>query len=61
MINKAKAVLKEFWGYDDFRGLQGLIIQSILSVRIPWVYYQPVEENLYVIKYLECYTLAQHW
>lgn len=31
MINKAKAVLKEFWGYDDFRGLQGLIIQSILS------------------------------
>ncbi|MAZ96732.1 MAG: hypothetical protein CMP53_04330 [Flavobacteriales bacterium] len=30
MIKKAKAVLKEFWGYDDFRGLQGAIIQSVL-------------------------------
>ncbi|MGB2354438.1 MAG: DEAD/DEAH box helicase, partial [Schleiferiaceae bacterium] len=31
MITEAKAVLKDFWGYDDFRGLQGPIIQSILS------------------------------
>ena len=31
MITEAKAVLKEFWGYDDFRGLQEPIIQSILS------------------------------
>ena len=31
MITEAKTVLKEFWGYDDFRGLQGPIIQSILS------------------------------
>ena len=31
MITKAKAVLKEFWGYNDFRGLQGSIIQSVLS------------------------------
>ncbi len=31
MIEKARAVLKEFWGYDDFRGLQGDIIASILS------------------------------
>lgn len=31
MIDKAKAILKEYWGYDDFRGLQGDIITSILS------------------------------
>lgn len=31
MIEKARAVLKEYWGYDDFRGLQGEIITSILS------------------------------
>ena len=31
MIEKAKAILKEYWGYDDFRGLQGDIITSILS------------------------------
>ena len=31
MIEKARAVLKEYWGYDDFRGLQGDIITSILS------------------------------
>jgi len=31
MIEKAKAVLKQYWGYDHFRGLQGDIITSILS------------------------------
>ena len=31
MIEKARAVLKKYWGYDDFRGLQGEIITSILT------------------------------
>jgi len=31
MIEKAKAILKEYWDYDEFRGLQGDIITSILS------------------------------
>lgn len=31
MIEKAREVLKKYWGYDDFRGLQGEIITSILT------------------------------
>ena len=31
ILQQAKAILKQYWGYPDFRGLQGDIISSILS------------------------------
>ncbi len=33
MDTKLKSILKQYWGYDDFRGIQLDIIQSVLSGR----------------------------
>ena len=31
ILQQAKEILKQYWGYPDFRGLQGDIISSVLS------------------------------
>ena len=49
MIKEARRLLKEIYGYDDFRRGQKIIVDSVLKGRDTLGVM--VEENLSVIKY----------
>ena len=56
ILQQAKQILKQYWGYPEFRGLQGDIISSVLSVNTPLDYSPLAAENPFAIKYLDW-----HW